>query len=449
MTAPARSLPPLASATAHPMSAPTEDHDHLAVKGAEVEYLRECLELPRAAGPADFDQLLQEKRELRGACLRRFACDDPNMRETALTTTRQPLSTPSRYRWGYQRFDLEIDAPPPYPTLGGALAECSWDLSFTASGMSAISAVLHAIALDAPLTLYHRPDAYFETPALVRELLPGSSTRAVPEEPEDLGTISQPQSPALAGALIDSFGERSHQDLLGALSGIDLDFVLMDSTCYDVASPRLEHILTACVERAPTFVVRSHVKLDQLGMEFGRLGSVLLLLPSGLPPQRALRWMRGIRTIQCRYGTLPTVALLPPFLFDNARVELDTARAVRTAAVTGETAAALHARLDPQRFDVLRFHHGRFVGVSPRFSCTKQDVERWGRALATNAARRCGPMAHMNSFGFDWPTLDAIYDLRRAGLGERPVLRVGAGDLPPSVRRALVNDLVEAAAQWR
>jgi hypothetical protein len=56
------------------------------------------------------------------------------------------------------------------------------------------------------------------------------------------------------------------------------DWVVVDSTCWEMRSPEMETVILEIRKRnVPAFIVRSHVKLDALGAEYGLLGSIVYL----------------------------------------------------------------------------------------------------------------------------------------------------------------------------
>ncbi len=209
-------------------------------------------------------------------------------------------------------------------------------------------------------------------------------------------------------------------DPLRYLAGVDLDALVVDTTTWDLSSPDIQRIIDwAEAQRLPLFVVRSHLKLDCLGAEYGLLGSVVLLSEDEEALGTAL-----VESLSLG-GLLAVHEDLYPFLWDPEFLRLTAARTARiqttTRAIVGALEPFLAAR--SERLRIERFGHDLFFIVYYRGGsahCPDAFVE-----LARDADV---PARYCDSFGFDFPSLTNVI-LRHPETGECSI-RICSGDDP-------------------
>lgn len=328
-------------------------------KNDEVALLRAHLELDGGGAVVTIPDLVREKQLLRAQMIARFIAGHPQLTESNLGSA-PGLDVDGAYLgFNYQRYDLVLRRKPFAPWIYPALASpalCS--LGFLcASGMSAITAVLTALDLihGELRPLYLAPDAYFETRQFVREYL--YQLKPVHDLPAVMVRCGV--------LLLDSISQVDPIERLGTSALANLCAVVLDTTCYDVAAPEIERVVERCrAEGVPCVLVRSHLKIDTLGLEYGRLGSIVVVLPRPCPSARS-RFVRLLRRRIADYlvktGTGFSIASYFPLnphptfrRLNRRRNAVMRANNLRCAAAVAERVQARTAA----RVEV--YHHGRF-----------------------------------------------------------------------------------------
>jgi hypothetical protein len=186
-------------------------------------------------------------------------------------------------------------------------------------------------------------------------------------------------------------------------------------------------------------LLRSHTKLDSLGVEYGRLGSVVF---TGGPhaKQRLLQdFLTETRNAVRLFGGAALPAHFPPYVaapayrpLTNKRVAAmlrNNRRAMRyfSAALAGSSAE-------------FHFAHGLYVTLASARTLDESDARDVVAELCADLDRRGLPLRHAGSFGFDF----GAAEWSRDRIGERYVVRIAAADLPTS----MWDEVVAAVAAW-
>jgi len=322
----------------------------------------------------------------------------------------------THFSYWYQRFDMSIKAPPVYPGLSGrkGFTTESW---FTCSGMAAITAIMMALqrilAVDVDYLMLD--DSYFETRHLMEhsgsrlQVKGGSSFREIVEA---IG----PPAPAAARILhLDSICATDWlEDLPSALDS-QVMLAVFDTTTYPRDSPRIwATILQLARFGVPTALVRSHIKLDCLGTEYGRLGSVTLVEPPLSQRSGGGTIARLRRLMPDAIRVLGIQAMPMSFLPVGESPEfhaLSAMRAQRIAENTELLTSLLRRALQATPLYVRDYHHGMFLTVHDDRGMTPEII----RSLADAAMRRYTARGRngfrTTSFAFDFPIVSDVYDL--------------------------------------
>jgi len=353
--------------------------------------------------------------------------------ETARPEVQRWRSGAYEFSFGYQRADLTVRGPVLYelpPTWRGVVRE---SILYTASGMGAIAAVLTAcVRLHRTVDVIAPRGCYSETRELLQSLAP--HVTIVP--PAVRVAWNGPRGARVL--LIDSCVSAGFDGYRRIPAG-DVDFVLFDTTCFWRDSSRIRTVIDwALHSNLPMVLVRSHAKLDAVGIEYGRLGSIAFLMHRETrPPLKVL--LRQTETSIRLYGLAAIPAHFAPFAGGGEYRELSRARTASAIRSSRRIARRLKSKL--ARPDAVReFQHGLYLALAPRGELQMKDVKRAAGHLSVALSAQRLPVKHAGSFGFDFVAVEWFYD---AILG-RNVIRVAGADLPAPI----LDRIADAIAAW-
>ena len=361
--------------------APECREGYLQRKFLELSLINRCLATPLDLRyPASEKDAIDQKFRLAAALRAERSLQSWAMTETARPGTKQSASGPFRFSFGYQRADLTVHGPAVYQTLRGLPRSSVFQKTiYTGSGMGAIAALLTSLLrLHQRIDVLTPPCCYGET----RELMKGFGDR--------LGIISRESwrpagarggNRALRVLLLDSSVNARFAEFVGLSSAQEFDLVMFDTTCYWRGSSRIDSVVKwALRSRRPMALVRSHAKLDCLGIEYGRLGSIVLVAACDDAKFGGVRQMselaREVRDSVRLFGAAPVPAHFPPFTGMGGYDECSIAR---TAAIM-RNSRRLHECL-------ARKSHGRDVMSFPAWALP---CAVGGDPFANQACQACG-----------------------------------------------------------
>ncbi len=406
---------------------------YLERKRREIELLNRCLASPLDLSPPDSPAAaIEQKFQIAAALRAEKSLTSWSVTETARPPAQRWRSGAFEFNYGYQRADLAVRGPAIYPGLPRHTT------IYAGSGMSAVAAMLVALLqAHERIGVVAARDCYSETRELMQSF--GARLRIVaPGRGSDGAQGSCPRILWLDSCVRAAFFPAGDS----ALAACEL--VVFDTTCFDAGSGKIRRVVDhARAAGVPIALVRSHAKLDCLGIEYGRLGSIVIVTGrKSLSTQR----VAGVNRLAARardavrlYGLAPIPVHFPPFAGTSEYRECSAARIGSIVRATRRLARALAEQLDSAS-SITTFQHSLYLTIAPRGDPDIDDVKRAAGALAGALAASGLCVKHAGSFGFDFVAVEWFPDVLR----RRNVMRVAGADLPPE----FTDRIAEGIAMW-
>lgn len=412
--------------------------DYLLRKNEELELLNGHLDnRVKLWQPRSVDEVIEQKFHLAAALKAEHDLHGWALTETAWTDSRRPRSSTFEFRYDYQRADLEVRGPSFYAFEELADAETI----YTASGMAAISALLMAFRPTfCEADFITLPNAYGETAELIDGHV-GHLKRIEISASFDEIRARQGTRPRIL-----SFDSSVSSGIFEALLKCvrpRLDLIVFDTTCFSGESGRIRRVMNWAHRAAiPVVLLRSHTKLDSLGVEYGRLGSAIFPNCRGLSERHNIlvnRLSAETKNAVRLFGGAAIPAHFPPFV-GNPTYRLLTSKRIGALLKNGKRMRR-HFEQSLSAFAAeFHFAHGLYLTLA---SAQLDDEKAAREIVAEMCAELKGsglPMRHAGSFGFDFAAAEWAQDRT----GDRYVVRLAAADLPTPIW----DEIVAAVAAW-
>ena len=405
-------------------------------KFEELQLLNSCLAIPFSLDrPGSVAEVIRRKFQLTAALRAAHEMQEWNATETAWAGSARPFSGPFRFQYDYQRADLAVEGPSFYALDERHIRQTL----YTASGMAAIASLLLAFCKSiGGAEVLALPGSYAET----LELIDGYARQLhlTVGSVENFPADSEPRRILLLDSCIASpdFGDVINCEKL------EFDLVVFDTTCFTSSSARIEKVVRWAWRRGiPLILVRSHNKLDSLGAEYGRLGSITLIrndfATKRIPSPCLENLMTETRNAIRLFGNAALPAHFPPFVGTSTYRRL-TRRRMASILRNGRFSSrhfASELRGMPSKLQPV---HGLYVTLGSRETLDEAAARQAAAAMSEELREVGFPIRHAGSFGFDFAATEWSHDLTT----DRYSVRIAVPDLPSS----LWCDLTQAIGDW-
>lgn len=222
------------------------------------------------------------------------------------------------------------------------------------------------------------------------------------------------------------------------------DLLIFDTTCFSGSSGRIRRVVASARRwGVPLVMVRSHNKLDSLGAEYGRLGSVVFVdwtRDVSSQEQSAIEDLpQDTRNAVRLFGGAALPAHFPPYI-GTARYRELTNRRLAAILRNGRRARRYFASRLPGLTAELNFEHGLYVTLASRQPLDEAAAKQAAAAMSHDLGQAGLPIRHAGSFGFDFAAAEWFHNATT----DRYSVRIAASDLPT----AIWDDLTAAIATW-
>ncbi|MGL9622372.1 hypothetical protein QRQ56_30795 [Bradyrhizobium sp. U531] len=348
-------------------------------KHAELRLINESLHEPIAFDVAQsIDEVVKLKFKLTAALRAENERSAWNTTETSWSHGAKS-SGPFRFDYDYQRADLSVQGPSFYRIAGFKISE----LLYTGSGMAAISAVLLALSrIFREVSIFTLPGSYGETIEFLNNYGPKLQLHQSQESCAD-----RPRPRVL---LLDSCVPSATFSAALRENAPAIDLMVFDTTCFAGTSGRIRRALCwAHRRKVPVVMVRSHTKLDSMGAEYGRLGSLAFVAVEAV--REAADFVNEMKTAIRLFGGAALPAHFPPYVGSEQFGRLTRSRIFATLRNNRLAASVLKTAFG----SALDHWSGLYVTLTGNFdeNAARQVVQRMSDDLRRKACRYDTPAA--------------------------------------------------------
>lgn len=296
------------------------------------------------------------------------------------------------YTFNYQRYDSNLSYDKFIKNFYN-LSNVHSKIIFTNCGMSSIFGVLSSFAVSGKYRLIYDKDIYFETQKIINNF---KNFKHGYTKIYYLDTISD--SFSFCCELKDSI-------------------VIVDTTCYSSICFKqlIEKLLN---NNCFCILVRSHTKLDMLGLEYSTLGSIVFLIPNNINNKKFEKYKKIIQNsinILSNLGMFAQENNIFPLLNDKKIIELNRDRIERMQHNNEYFFKSMKNEFELHK-------HKLFLTTN---KIKKYNIDVLKSKLIIFAKNNDEICKFSCSFGFDYIAIDTYIDL----IDNKNVIRISIGDV--------------------
>ncbi|MES2527811.1 MAG: hypothetical protein V4598_12025 [Bdellovibrionota bacterium] len=183
------------------------------------------------------------------------------------------------------------------------------------------------------------------------------------------------------------------------ISGIEV--VLIDTTCWSLDSSLLQELMEMCADKT-IILMRSISKLDMAGIEYGSLGSLVLLTHDDVEEKSA-----QLDKILKITGGAPSLDDIPPYLFDQDYHRFLSSRNIEMEKITGSIQEMAKTWTYPELVTTFFPEHKKYFFIylhSHEFGDGKEILNLLSRTFQIYEI----PVKAIASFGFEETVISAF-----------------------------------------
>ncbi len=360
----------------------------------------------------------------------------------------QQVSKLGRFKYfhSYRRSDGQILFQDALAEVYGISGQRSSMGYFTGSGMAAITSVFLGMkkADWKKPAVYLNNDSYFETIKILKGFF---------SEIKICFLEKSSELPKEEGYLFyDSGGREKFDQVILKTPLSKVKGLFFDSTCYPIGDQRItEAVQFSEKNRIPLFLIRSHTKLDCIGLEYGRWGSVVCILPKGSDiVNRRLANQIHISAVSslgsCGLNFEPQFIF--PLYHHNQTFELNQKRHHWIVQNCIEFQRKFHILKVENTFlgevELSSFQHQLFVTLSASEIVEMADWQKIRDQFLEQAQRKNIPVRAAASFALDFNSI-TVFPKNENG---KVTMRISFSDGPTDQVKELVDCLVQALREY-
>ncbi|MDD3341691.1 MAG: hypothetical protein PHN72_05855 [Bacilli bacterium] len=366
-------------------------------------------------------ELLNKKRNLQSEMISNFVVNNAQMRNTNRDKSELKFGT-FKCKYEYQRYDIELQKE----DFLEFFYECdykNYQYFFTNSGMSALFCTFAALNQSGYI-IKPLGNMYCETERMIDDYLQSSF--------KDSTKMKK-------AMFVDTTYWGSIEELLQENELTQFEAFIIDTTNF-IGKETLEIIETLEKYKKMIFLVRSHIKLDMLGAEYSKLGSVCLVNPPLIKKSEieiSNKIMKHMEIILAFIGGYAYPESIP-LMWDHPNFKEVSVKRILNIKKNTEY---LYKKLKKhfKDIDICKPKHNLFLFIRLFQDVDYKVLEKDIHTFADNA-RNKGLICYADSYGLDHYSVNGYYEGMSA---TSEVVRISPADLPEEINDKVINEIIE------